>query len=53
MQSLYLTPGATFHVSPALSVYGLYQTRLWGKSEEPTVVATNHFLFGTTYSIGH
>jgi len=53
MQSLYLTPGATFHVSPALSVYGLYQTRLWGKSEEPTVVGTNHFLFGTTYSIGH
>ena len=22
-------------------------------SDEPTVVATNHFVFGTTYSIGH
>ena len=53
MQSLYFTPGATFRMSPALSIYGLYQTRLWGKSEEPTVVATNHFLFGTTYSLGH
>lgn len=53
MQSLYLTPGATLRITPALSVYGLYQTRLWGKSEEATVVGTNHFLFGTTYSIGH
>jgi hypothetical protein len=53
MQSLYFTPGGTFRISPALSVYGLYQVRMWGKSKEPTVVATNHFLFGTTYSLGH
>ena len=53
MQSLYVTPGLTVRVSPAVSVYGLFQARAWGKSDEPTIVATNHFLFGTTYSIGH
>ncbi len=53
MKSLYVTPGVTVRVSPALAIYGLYQVRAWGKSDEPTVVATNHFLFGTTYSIGH
>ncbi len=51
MKSLYLTPGATVRVSPVLSLYGLFQTRAWGKSDEPTVVATNHFLFGTTLSL--
>ncbi len=52
MKSLYVTPGVTVRVSPALAVYGLYQARAWGRSDEPTVVATNHFVFGTTYSIG-
>ena len=53
MKSLYVTPGVTLRVSPALAIYGLYQMRAWGKSDEATVVATNHFLFGSTYSIGH
>ena len=53
MKSLYLTPGVTLRVSSAVSIYGLYQLRAWGKSDEASVVATNHFLFGTTYSIGH
>ena len=53
MRSLYITPGITARVSPGLVIYGLYQARAWGKSDEPTVVATNHFVFGTTYSIGH
>ena len=52
MKSLYVTPGLSVRVSPAVSVYGLYQMRAWGKSDEATVVATDHFLFGTTYSIG-
>ena len=53
MKSLYVTPGINVRISPALSLYGLYQARAWGNSDEPTVVATNHFVFGTTYSIGH
>ena len=51
MKSLYITPGVTVRLSPLLSVYGLFQTRAWGKSDEATVVATNHFLFGTTLSL--
>ncbi len=53
MQSLYITPGVSVRLSPALAVYGLYQARAWGKSDEATVVATNHFLVGTTLSLGH
>lgn len=52
MKSLYATPGITVRVTPMVSVYGLYQGRLWGKSDEATVVANNHFLFGTTLSLG-
>jgi hypothetical protein len=52
MKALYVTPGLTVRVSPALAIYGLYQLRAWGRSDEATVVATNHFLFGTTFSIG-
>ena len=52
MKSLYGTPGISVRVAPALSVYGLYQARLWGQSDEATVVATNHFLVGTSVSLG-
>ena len=51
MQALFVTPGITMQVAPRLAVYGLYQARAWGHTKEATVVATNHFIFGTTYSI--
>ena len=53
MQALYLTPGVSLRVSPAMILYGIYQARVWGHSEEPSVVGTSHFLIGTTYSLGH
>jgi hypothetical protein len=53
MQSLYVTPGASLRLSPALILYGIYQQRLWAHSEEPTVIGANHFVIGTTYSLGH
>ena len=46
-------PGFSVRVSPALALYGHYQARAWGKSDEATVVATNHFLVGTTLSLGN
>lgn len=52
MHSLFVTPGVSVRVSPAISLYGIYQARAWSHSDEATVVATDHFLFGTTYSIG-
>lgn len=52
MRSLYATPGVIVSVTPTLSVYGLYQARVWGDSDEPTIVATNHFLAGATFSLG-
>lgn len=51
MRSLYLTPGLTVRVSPLVSVYALYQKRAWGKSDEATVIANDHFLVGTTFSV--
>jgi len=53
MQALYLTPGASIRLSPALLLYGIYQQRVWAHSEEPTVIGANHFVIGTTYSLGH
>lgn len=53
MKSVFVTPGVSLRISPLVSVYGLYQARAWGKSDEPSVVATNHFLVGTTFSLGN
>jgi hypothetical protein len=50
MKAVFLTPGATVEVAPGLALYGLYQARVYGHTKEATVVATNHFIFGTTYS---
>lgn len=52
MQSLYLSPGVTLRLSQAMIVYGIYQQRVYAHSEEPTVIGNNHFLIGTTYSLG-
>jgi len=53
VRSLYLTPGVSVRVSPTLSLYGLYQARAWGETDEANVVGQDHFLFGTTYTLGH
>ena len=52
MRSLFLTPGVNVRVSQAVSVYGLVQLRAWGESDAPSVAARNHWVFGTTYSLG-
>jgi hypothetical protein len=53
MSALYVSPGVSLRVSPAMIVYGIYQQRLYAHSEEPTVIGNSHFLIGTTYSLGH
>jgi hypothetical protein len=52
MRALYLTPGLTARVARGVSLYGLYQVRAWGETDEATVVGKSHFMFGTTYSFG-
>ena len=52
MRALYLTPGVTARVARGVSLYGLYQARVWGQTDEATVVGKSHFMFGTTYSFG-
>lgn len=51
MRSMYFTPGVSVRVTPMVAVYGLYQKRVMGHSDEATVVADDHFLIGTTLSI--
>jgi hypothetical protein len=53
MSSLYLTPGVTVNVAAGISAYALYQARVWGRSDEPTVVANDHILIGTSFSLVH
>jgi hypothetical protein len=53
MRSLYLTPGVSVNVAGGVSLYGLYQVRVWGESDEATVVAKSHALIGTSFPIIH
>lgn len=52
MKSLYATPGVSVRVAPMLSIYALYQARLWAKSDEATVIGNSHVLVGTNWSFG-
>jgi len=52
MRALYLTPGVSVRMTPAMILYGIYQTRVWGETDEATIVGKNHFMIGTTYSLG-
>jgi hypothetical protein len=47
-RSLYATPGLSVRAGPRLSVYALVQSRVWGETDDANVVASRHFLFGTT-----
>ena len=52
-RALFLTPGLSVGVAHGVSVYGLYQWRAWGDTDEATVVAKDHVLIGTSFSLGH
>lgn len=52
IRSLFLTPGMSVQALPGLSVYALYQARVVGHTDEATVVANDHFVVGTSYSLG-
>jgi hypothetical protein len=51
-RALFLTPGLSVGVARGLSVYGLYQARLWGDTDEATIVARDHLMVGTAYAFG-
>lgn len=53
MRALYVTPGLSVRVAPALSLYGLFQSRVWGHTDDANVVGKSHFLIGTSYTLGH
>jgi hypothetical protein len=53
MRALYLTPGASLNIAHGLSLYGLFQARVWGHTDDANVVGKSHLLIGTTYSLGH
>ncbi len=52
MKALYATPGLSVKVAPMLSLYGIYQARLWAKSDEATVIGNSHVVFGANWSFG-
>ena len=49
-RALYVSPGATLRVTPQLSIYSLYQSRVWGRSDEPNVVGRDQLLIGTAFT---
>lgn len=51
-RALFLTPGVSLGVARGLTVYGFYQARVWGNTDEATVVARDHLMVGTSYALG-
>jgi len=51
-RALYLSPGATLRVTGLFSMYALYQSRVWGHTDDPNVVGENQLLIGTALTPG-
>ena len=51
MRAFYLTPGVSVRVVHGLSLYGLFQARVWGHTGDANVVGKSHVLVGTTYTL--
>ena len=47
-RALHASPGVSVRVAPVLAVYALVQARVWGETDEATIVAPRQFLIGTT-----
>jgi hypothetical protein len=47
---VYLSPGATVRVAPQLALYALYQTRVWGRTDDANVVSRDQLLIGTAFT---
>lgn len=52
MRALFLTPGVSIEVAQGLSVFALYQARLWTHTESAAIVAGDHLLLGTSFALG-
>jgi hypothetical protein len=50
MRALYLTPGVSVQVARALAVYALVQSRVWGETDDASVLGRSRVLVGTTLS---
>ncbi len=53
MTALYLTPGVSVQVAHTLALYGMFQARVWGHTDDGNVGGNSHVLIGTSYSLGH
>lgn len=50
-RAIFVSPGVRFDLR-GVSLYALYQARVWQRSDEPALVAPYHLLFGTSYALG-
>jgi len=51
-RALYLTPGATARITNMFSMYALYQSRVWGYTDDANVVGKGHLVIGTSFTPG-
>jgi hypothetical protein len=51
-QALFLTPGANVSLANGVTLYGVWQNRVWGHTESPMSVARHYFLIGTSLTLG-
>ena len=50
-ETVYLTPGARFHLPNGLGAYAYWQIRTYAHTNGPQLVAPSHFLFGLSYAL--
>lgn len=51
-RALFLTPGANISLANGVTLYGVWQNRVWGHTDSPMTVADQYFLIGTSLTLG-
>ena len=51
-QALFVTPGASVSVRSGVTLYAVWQNRVWGHTNQPMAVARNYFMIGSSFSLG-
>lgn len=51
-KALFVTPGLSASVGGGVTLYALWQNRVWGRSTQPMVVARDYIMLGTSVSLG-
>jgi len=49
---VFVTPGLSFSLRPGASLYGIWQGRLYQRTNGSQLVAPSHWILGASFSLG-